>query len=255
MKQLVEKRINPKNGDEEEIAGYRDALAIIHESFNDIPITPNYILELHKILFSHCSERNIGGKFKSVQNFISSVDENGNATTLFTPLDPVETPIAIEKICNEFNKAIAYGKVNPLILIPIFIHDFLCIHPFLDGNGRMSRLLTTLLLYRSGFYVGKYISLEAKIAKNKDLYCDALQDSQISWNENKEDAMPFVRYMLSTIMSAYNDFEDRINIVSNNKSSISMVKDAVIKQIEGMNMQYFSFHQLESHFLPTTGHL
>lgn len=252
---MVEKRINPKNGDEEEIAGYRDALAIIHESFNDIPITPNYILELHKILFSHCSERNIGGKFKSVQNFISSVDENGNATTLFTPLDPVETPIAIEKICNEFNKAIAYGKVNPLILIPIFIHDFLCIHPFLDGNGRMSRLLTTLLLYRSGFYVGKYISLEAKIAKNKDLYCDALQDSQISWNENKEDAMPFVRYMLSTIMSAYNDFEDRINIVSNNKSSISMVKDAVIKQIEGMNMQYFSFHQLESHFLPTTGHL
>lgn len=231
IKQLVEEKTMPKNRDEEEIVGYRDALSIIHESFDDIPITPNYILQLHQILFSHCSDKRIGGKFKSVQNYISSVDSNGNATTLFKPLDPFETPMAIEKICNEYNEAIAYGKVNPLILIPIFIHDFLCIHPFLEGNGRMSRLLTTLLLYRSGFYVGKYISLEEKIAKHKDLYYDVLQDSQIGWYENKEDVMPFVRYMLSTIMSAYNDFEERINIVQDNKSSISMVKDAISKQI------------------------
>lgn len=231
LKQLVEEKITPKNRNEEEIAGYRDALAIIHENFDYITITPNFILQLHKILFSHCSETKSGGKFKSVQNFISSVDANGNVSTLFTPLDPFDTPMAMEKICNEFNAAIAYGKVHPLIIIPIFIHDFLCIHPFLDGNGRMSRLLTTLLLYRSGFYVGKYISLEAKIAKYKDLYYDALQDSQVGWHENKEDIMPFVRYMLSTILSAYNDFEERINIVSNNKTSISMVKDAVNKQI------------------------
>lgn len=231
LKQLVEEKTMPKNRDEEEIAGYRDALAVIHDSFDEIPITPNYILQLHQILFSHCSEKRIGGKFKSVQNYISSVDANGNVTTLFTPLDPFETPMAIEKICNEYNEAIAYGRVNPLILIPVFIHDFLCIHPFLDGNGRMSRLLTTLLLYRSGFYVGKYISLELKIAKYKDLYYDALGESQIGWHENKEDFMPFVRYMLSTIMSAYNDFEERINIVADNRSSIDMVKDAINKQI------------------------
>lgn len=231
LKQLVEDKTMPINRDEEEIAGYRDALAVIHESFEDIPITSNYILQLHQILFSHCSERRIGGRFKSVQNFISSVDRNGNVTTLFKPLDQFDTPIAIKTICNEFNEAIAYGKVHPLILIPIFIHDFLCIHPFLDGNGRMSRLLTTLLLYRSGFYVAKYISLEAKIDKYKDLYYDALQNSQTGWHENKEDVMPFVKYMLSTISSAYNDFEERINILSVNKTSIDMVKDAVNLQI------------------------
>lgn len=133
----------------------------------------------------------------------------------------------MQELCDEYNRALGEGIVDPLILIPLFIHDFLCIHPFIDGNGRMSRLLTTLLLYRSGYYVGKYISLEAKIGKNKDLYYDALYDSQIGWLENEDDATPFIKYLLSTIVSAYNDFEERVELVSDKKASIEVVRMAV----------------------------
>ena len=169
IKQLVEEKTTPKNRDEEEIAGYRDVLNIIHESFDVIPITKNYIFQLHKILCSHMNNP-IAGQTKTVQNYISATYPDGHTEVLFTPLSPFETPEALERICEEYNRVIGNLEVEPLLAIPVFIHDFLCIHPFNDGNGRMSRLLTTLLLYRSGFYVGKYISLEAKIAKNKDLY-------------------------------------------------------------------------------------
>ena len=168
-----------------------------------------------------------GGKYKNVQNYISGINENGESYTLFTPLSPFDTPIAMQELCDEYNRALGEGVVDPLILIPLFIHDFLCIHPFIDGNGRMSRLLTTLLLYRSGYYVGKYISLEAKIAKNKDLYYDALYDSQIGWHENEDDATPFIKYLLSTIISAYNDFEERVELVKDKKPSIEVVRMAV----------------------------
>lgn len=232
LKQLVEQRTTPKNRDEEEIAGYRDVLNLIHESYEFISITPNVILQLHQTLYSHNTKNvGIGGKFKSVQNYISATDESGNAVTLFTPLAPYETPGAIENICATFNEAIAYGEVDPLILIPIFIHDFLCIHPFLDGNGRMSRLLTTLLLYHCGFYVGKYISLEAKIAKYKDLYYEALANSQNGWHEGKDDPTPFIKYLLMTILSAYKDFEERVEIVSDKTSAFDMVRLAVQKKL------------------------
>ena len=226
LKQLVNEKTTPKNREEEEIAGYRDALNIIRENFDSITINPNFILQLHKVLLSYTTTL-YGGKYKNVQNYISAINEKGKTHTLFTPLSPVETPIAMQELCNEYNKAINEGVVDPLILIPLFIHDFLCIHPFIDGNGRMSRLLTTLLLYRSGYYVGKYISLEAKISKNKDLYYDALYDSQIGWYENKNDATPFIRYILSTIVSAYNDFEERVELVSNKKTSLDAVRMAV----------------------------
>ena len=169
IRQLVEDKTTPRNRDEQEIAGYRDVLNIIHENFDTIPITQNYILQLHKILYSHINNP-MAGRIKSVQNYISTTYPDGHVETLFTPLTPYETSEAMDRICEEYNRVIGNMEVEPLIVIPVFIHDFLCIHPFNDGNGRMSRLLTTLLLYRSGFYVGKYISLEAKIAKNKDLY-------------------------------------------------------------------------------------
>lgn len=168
---------------------------------NIFPVTANYLLQLHKILYSH-SGKSIGGKFKNVQNYISGIDANGKEYTIFTPLAPYETPPAIDEICEQFNRAIAEGDVDPLILIPIFIHDFLCIHPFNDGNGRMSRLLTTLLLYRCGYSVGKYISLEAKIAKNKNLYYTSLSDAQIGWHEGNDDPNAFIKYLLGTIISA-----------------------------------------------------
>lgn len=212
IRQLVEDRTTPKNRDEQEIAGYRDVLNVIHDSFDIIPASQNYILQLHKILYNHMNNP-MAGKTKSVQNYISASYPDGHVETLFTPLSPFETPEALDKICEEYNRVIGNFEVEPLIAIPIFIHDFLCIHPFNDGNGRMSRLLTTLLLYRNGFYVGKYISLESKIAKNKDLYYDALRQSQYGWHEEKEDVIPFIKYLLGTILSAYKDFEDRFALI------------------------------------------
>ncbi|MGN1227388.1 MAG: Fic family protein, partial [Christensenellales bacterium] len=226
LKQIMNEKITPKNRDEEEIAGYRDVLNVIYESYEYIPILPNYILQLHKMLYAHSSKA-IGGNFKSVQNYISGTDCNGEMYTIFTPLSPFETPIAIKSICDEFNKAIAENEVDELILIPIFIHDFLCIHPFLDGNGRMSRLLTTLLLCKCGYLVGQYISLEAKIAKNKNLYYDALAKSQIGWSEGQDNVESFVKYLLGIIISAYRDFEERVDIVSTKTSALDTVKKAI----------------------------
>ena len=234
LKQLLNEKTTPRNRDEQEIAGYRDVLNIIHENYNNIPISSNYILQLHKILYSH-SAKIIGGKYKNVQNYISATDINGKTYTLFTPLAPYETLSAIENICDEFNKAIAECEVDPLILIPIFIHDFLCVHPFLDGNGRMSRLLTTLLLYRSGYLVGKYISLEAKISKNKNLYYDALQQSQQDWHNGNDNPEAFIKYLLGTIISAYRDFEERINFTLNNPPAIEIVKNAICSIIGKFN--------------------
>lgn len=224
LRQLMSERTTPRNRDEKEIAGYRDALNIVHENFDYIPLTPNYILQLHKTLLSH-TDSAFGGSFKNVQNYISATDEAGKRFTLFTPLAPYETPDAVREICDEYNRAIGEGKVDPLLIIPVFIHDFLCIHPFLDGNGRMSRLLTTLLLYRAGYEVGKYISLEAKIAKNKDAYYASLEDSQVGWHKQQDDPTSFVKYLLSTIIAAYRDFDDRIQIVS--PTSLDTVKNAI----------------------------
>jgi Fic family protein len=236
IRQIVEDKTTPKNRDEQEIAGYRDVLNIIHKSFDAIPITPNYILQLHKILYSHMNNP-AAGRTKSVQNYISATYPDGSTRTLFTPLDPFETPNALESICNEFNRVIGNNELEPLIAIPIFIHDFLCIHPFNDGNGRMSRLLTTLLLYRNGFYVGKYISLEAKIAKNKDLYYDALGEAQTGWHEGKADAVPFIKYLLGTILAAYKDFEDRFALVETKLSALETVRRATMNKIGRFSKQ------------------
>ncbi|MDO4437846.1 MAG: Fic family protein [Eubacteriales bacterium] len=230
IKQLVEEKTTPKNRDEQEIAGYRDVLNIIHDSFDAIPISRNYILQLHKIMYSHMNNP-LAGQTKNVQNYISATYPDGHTEILFTPLAPFETPEALDKICEEYNRVIGNFEVEPLIAIPIFIHDFLCIHPFNDGNGRMSRLLTTLLLYRNGFYVGKYISLEAKIAKAKDLYYDALARSQDGWHEGCEDVVPFIKYLLSTILAAYKDFEDRFSIVETKLPAVEMVRKATQNKI------------------------
>lgn len=236
IRQLVEEKTAPRNRDEQEIAGYRDALNIIHENFDAIPITRNYILQLHKVLYSHMSNP-MAGQTKSVQNYISATYPNGHTETLFTPLAPFETPEALERICDEYNRVIGNMEAEPLIVIPIFIHDFLCIHPFNDGNGRMSRLLTTLLLYRNGFYVGKYISLEAKIAKNKDLYYAALRQAQEGWHEGTEDAVPFIKYLLGIILSAYRDFEDRFSLVEQKKPALETVRQATLSKIGRFSKQ------------------
>ena len=236
IRQLVEEKTTPKNRDEQEIAGYRDVLNIIHGNFDAIPITKNHILQLHKILYSHMNNP-AAGRTKTVQNYISVTYPDGHAETLFTPLAPYETPEALDRICEEYNRVIGNLELEPLIAIPVFIHDFLCIHPFNDGNGRMSRLLTTLLLYRNGFYVGKYISLEAMIAKNKDLYYDALAESQSGWHEGKEDAVPFIKYILGTILAAYKAFEDRVALVETKLPALEMVRRASMNKVGRFNKQ------------------
>lgn len=223
---LMNDKTTPKNRNEKEILGYRSALNLIHESFEYIPIRPNYILQLHKILYEFMDVM-YGGKFKDTPNFI----EDGDHNVIFTPLQPFETPIAIENICDQYNKAINEYDIDPLLVIPIFINDFLCIHPFKDGNGRMSRLLTTLLLYKSGYVVGKYISLENKIKISKQDYYDALGESSIGWHEGNNDDSSFVKYLLGTILAAYKDFEDRVNMVSKKMSSKEMVLNAVNQKI------------------------
>lgn len=236
IRQLVEEKTTPKNRDEQEIAGYRDVLNVIHENFDVIPISKNYILQLHKVLYSHMNNP-MAGKTKNVQNYISATYPDGHVQVLFTPLAPYETEEAINRICEEYNRVIGNMELEPLIAIPVFIHDFLCIHPFNDGNGRMSRLLTTLLLYRNGFYVGKYVSLEAKIAKNKDLYYDSLSKSQEGWHERTEDVVPFIKYLLGTILAAYKDFEDRMDLVEVKLSALEMVNRASKNKIGRFNKQ------------------
>lgn len=236
IKQLVEEKTTPRNRDEQEIAGYRDVLNVIHESFDAIPITQNNILLLHKMLYSHMNNP-LAGRTKSVQNYISAAYPDGHTEILFTPLEPNETSEALDRICEEYNRVIGNLEVEPLIIIPIFIHDFLCIHPFNYGNGRMSRLLTTLLLYQNGFYIGKYISLEAKISKDKDLYYSALSQSQTGWHEGKEDALPFIKYILGTILASYKDFEERTSLVQEKLPALEMVRMASKSKIGRFNKQ------------------
>ena len=236
IRQLVQEKTTPRNCDEQEIAGYRDVLGIIHESFDAIPISQNYILQLHKIMYSHMNNP-LAGRTKNVQNYISVSFSDGHSAILFTPLAPYETPEALDKLCSEYNRVIGNFELEPLIAIPVFVHDFLCIHPFNDGNGRMSRLLTTLLLYRCGFYVGKYISLEAKIAKNKDLYYESLAASQHGWHEGTDDPVPFIKYLLGTILSAYKDFEDRYSLVEIKRSALDMVRLASMNKIGRFSKQ------------------
>ena len=236
IRQLVEEKTTPKNRDEQEIAGYRDVLNVIHDSFDVIPITKNYILQLHKMLYSHMNNP-LAGQTKNVQNYISATYPDGHVEVLFTPLAPFETQEALDRICEECNRVIGNMELEPLIAISVFIHDFLCIHPFNDGNGRMSRLLTALLLYRSGFYVGKYVSLEAKIAKNKDLYYEALAAAQPGWHDGTEDVVPFIKYLLGTILAAYKDFEDRMALVEIKLPALEMVRRASYNKIGRFNKQ------------------
>lgn len=218
LKKIVLDKTTPRSRNEEEIAGYRDVLAVIHESYEYIPAKPNMILQLHRDLYKF-NASSIGGVFKSVDNFIQEEDEQGNKFIRFRPVEAWETPSAIDQICNEYNNVIANESADPLLTMCMFILDFLCIHPFRDGNGRMSRLLTLLLLYRSNFMVGKYISIEKLIEKTKASYYDALQESSINWHEGSNNYEPFVKYMLGVIIAAYRDFSDRITILGNKDMS------------------------------------
>lgn len=230
LKSLMADKTTPRDRGEKEIKGYRHVLDVIHENFDYVPIRKNYILQLHKMLYQFTEER-FGGSFKDTPNEIDMVYPDGRTVLLFKPLEPFETPEAVEKLCEEYDKAINKYGIDPLIAIPVFIHDFLCIHPFNDGNGRMSRLLTTLLLYKSGFVIGRYISLEKKIEITKDEYYVALQESSQNWHEEKNDDTAFIKYILGTIVAAYRDFEERVNMLGKKVSARDMVEKAIRSKI------------------------
>ena len=211
LKKMVLDKTTPRTRNEQEIAGYRDVLATIHESYEYSPLRPTMILQLHRDLYKF-SGMSIGGHYKNSDNVIAETDSAGNRFVRFQPVPAWETPEAIDFACKAYDEAVQSGA-DPLLVIPMFILDFLCIHPFNDGNGRMSRLLTLLLLYRSGYIVGKYISIEKVIEQSKETYYETLQQSSAGWHENQNDYAPFVRYMLGVIVAAYRDFSSRVQVL------------------------------------------
>ena len=212
LKKIVRNKTTPRNRSEREIAGYRDALASVHENYDYMPIRPGMILQLHRDLYRF-NNPGFGGRYKNSDNIIAEEMPDGTKMLRFQPVSAWETPEAVEMLCNEFNEALKDLNMDPLLLMPIFILDFLCIHPFNDGNGRMSRLLTLLILYRAGYIVGRYISLEKLIADSKESYYEALQDSDAGWHEEQNDYLPFARYMLGIIVAAYQDFMNRVQVL------------------------------------------
>ncbi len=213
LKKLVQSKTMPKTRNEREIAGYRDVLSTIHESHDFIPPRPGMILQLHRDLYKF-SGMNVGGVYKATDNVIEEA-RGDERFVRFVPVESWQTPEAMEMICQALNDALGDPQIDPLLVIPLFILDFLCIHPFSDGNGRMSRLLTLLLLYRSGYIVGKYISVEKEIADSKETYYEALHDSSVGWHEEKNDPLPFVRYMLGIIVASYREFASRVELLTN----------------------------------------
>lgn len=230
LKKLVMDKTMPKSRSEKEIAGYRDVLNTIHESYEYIPINANYILQLHGDLYKY-NGMSFGGKFKSTDNIIAEVDSSGNQKIRFQPIEAWATPEAMLNMCNAYNDALN-NNIDPLILMPMFILDFLCIHPFNDGNGRMSRLLTLLLLYKSGYIVGKYISIEKLIEKSKDTYYEQLQASSYEWHDNKNDYEPFVEYYLGVVIAAYKEFSGRVQtLIESGMNKPERIREVIRKHI------------------------
>ena len=212
LKKIVMNKTTPKGRSEREIAGYRDVLNTVHENYDYIPVRPVMILQLHRDLYKF-SNSAIGGSFKNSDNIIAEELPDGTKRVRFQPVPAWETTEAMDALCNALQEASTDPELDPLLLMPMFILDFLCIHPFNDGNGRMSRLLTLLLLYRSGYFVGKYISIERLIADSKETYYEVLQESSTGWHEGENDYLTFVRYMLGVVIAAYREFASRVDIL------------------------------------------
>ena len=214
LEELVSQKAEPRNRSEQEIAGYREVLATIHESYEYIVPRPSLILQLHRDLYSY-SQKAAGGSYKNADNVIAETDAEGHQKARFIPVPAFQTTEAMEELCREFWEVWEADYIDKLLLIPMFILDFLCIHPFNDGNGRMSRLLTLLLFYKAGYIVGKYISMEMLIEKTKETYYEALQASSAGWHENENSYEPFVKYYLGITLKAYNEFESRVEHLKN----------------------------------------
>lgn len=231
LKELVSQKAEPRNRSEQEIAGYREVLATIHESYEYITPRPNIILQLHRDLYSY-SQGAIGGNYKNSDNVIAETDAEGHQKARFIPVPAFQTAKAMDELCTRFLEAWEADRIDKLVLIPMFILDFLCIHPFNDGNGRMSRLLTLLLFYKSGYIVGKYVSMEMLIEKTKETYYEVLQTSSAGWHECENSYEPFVKYYLGIMLKAYNEFESRVEHLKHRKlSKPERIKAVIDKKV------------------------
>jgi len=215
--------LSPNNRSENELLGYQKVLKKIHRHYASIEITPETILTLHRELYS-LEPVDFAGQYKTDDNVIQEISLDGKKTTRFVPLNHFETPMALHELCSSYRDALRKYPARALLLIPVFILDFLSIHPFNDGNGRISRLLTLLLLYQAGFDVGRYISLERMIEETKEGYYETLHESSQGWHENQNDILPFVQYLLSILLGCYREFEDRIQNVENKENKTKRVQ-------------------------------
>lgn len=218
IKEIVNGNSAPLNHNEREIAGYRDALDEIHTNHDNISLNEDTILHIHRLISSSVVDGS-SGYYKTEDNLIMQINDRGERSIRFRPVNAVDTPDAMKQLILAYIEARDNPRINSLLLIPCVILDFLCIHPFADGNGRVSRLLTLLLLYKSGFDVGKYVSMEERINKNKGYYYQALHESSIGWHENSNSYFDFMKNFLSILYQCYKELDGRFSLVNGKKIS------------------------------------
>lgn len=240
LKAIVLKNTQPKDRSEQEVAGYRDALALIHESARDMAFTPNVMLQLHSMMYRYMP--NPGGRWKQTDNDIIERHPDGSQRVRFRPTPAHLTPEAVESLGRNYREAVDRSIQDPLVILPLAILDFLCIHPFPDGNGRMARLLTLMLLYQFGYEVGRFISLERVIEDSKESYYETLEKSSQGWHEGRHDIKPWLDYFWGILLRAYREFEERIGAVHYSRGSkTEQIREAVLSR-----NQAFSISELEA---------
>ena len=231
IREIVNQNSKPVNHNEAEIAGYRDCLNEIHRNYKDIEFNEDNILKLHKMMMLYTGN-DFGEKYKIENNVISQIDKNGNRTIRFRPVPAKETPEAMEQLILAYMEARDNSNINQLLLIPCVILDFLCIHPFRDGNGRMSRLLSLLLLYKNGFDICKYVSFEEQINNDKAYYYDTLKKSSNGWEENLNTYVPFIETFIVTLYRCYNELDKRFNVINTGKvTKTSRIEEILLNSI------------------------
>jgi Fic family protein len=232
IRQLVRDRVEPRNRSEQEIAGYRDVLQTIHANHPFVPFTTGVVLQFHRDLFQFAGGQ--GGRWKNTDNTISEHHPDGRVVTRFTPVPAAATPEAMARLHARFEEEMSAGRIEPLLLVGAYVLDFLCIHPFTDGNGRMARLLTLLLLYRSGYEVGRYISLEQVVEEHRDGYYDTLWRGSQGWHEDAHDMVPWWEYLLGVVLAgAYAEFERRVGVVTDVRGAKRQMVIDVIERLPG----------------------
>ncbi|MCD8095023.1 MAG: Fic family protein, partial [Ruminococcus sp.] len=227
IEKIVNQNSAPINHNEAEIVGYRDALNSIHLEYENIEFTERNIINLHNILLSSANYE-FAGRYKTENNLILEIDADGERNVRFKPISATQTPKAMEQMCLAYTAAASDSNINQLLLIPCVILDFLCIHPFRDGNGRMSRLLSLLLLYKNGFDIGKYVSFEEQINKYKDSYYDALKQSSQGWENGENSYIPFIRNFLSMLYMCYKELNKRFAVIDSKRITKTSRIEAVI---------------------------